>query len=61
MKEQLANIKREALAAFEAVDAPAALDELRVKYLGKKGQLTAVLKQMGRLSAEERPDRKSVV
>ena len=31
MKEQLANIKREALAAFEAVDAPAALDELRVK------------------------------
>ena len=55
MKEQLAKIKTEALAAFEAVASPAALDELRVKYLGKKGELTAVLKQMGRLSAEERP------
>ena len=32
-----------------------ALDELRVRYLGKKGELTAILKQMGKLSAEERP------
>ena len=32
-----------------------ALDALRVRYLGKKGELTAILKQMGRLSAEERP------
>ncbi len=32
-----------------------ALENLRVKYLGKKGELTAILKQMGRLSAEERP------
>ena len=55
MKEQLAAIKSEALSAFEKVASPAALDELRVKYLGKKGELTAVLKQMGRLSAEERP------
>ncbi|MCI8303357.1 MAG: phenylalanine--tRNA ligase subunit alpha, partial [Lawsonibacter sp.] len=55
MKEQLAKIKSEALAAFGAVATPAALDELRVKYLGKKGELTAVLKQMGKLSAEERP------
>ena len=55
MKEQLAKIKTEAMAAFGAVASPAALDELRVKYLGKKGELTAVLKQMGRLSAEERP------
>ena len=55
MKEQLAKIKSEALSAFEGVASPAALDELRVKYLGKKGELTAVLKQMGRLSAEERP------
>ena len=46
MKEQLAKIKSEALAAFGAVSSPAALDELRVKYLGKKGELTAVLKQM---------------
>ena len=55
MKEQLAKIKSEALSAFETVASPAALDELRVRYLGKKGELTAVLKQMGRLSAEERP------
>ena len=55
MKEQLAKIRAEALAAFEGVRDSAALDELRVKYLGKKGELTAVLKQMGRLSAEERP------
>ena len=55
MKEQLANIRAQALAAFEGAQDLAALDELRVKYLGKKGELTAVLKQMGKLSAEERP------
>ena len=55
MKEQLAKIRAEALSAFENVKDAAALDELRVKYLGKKGELTAVLKQMGKLSAEERP------
>jgi len=55
MKEQLAKIRAEALAAFEAAENSAALDALRVQYLGKKGELTAVLKQMGKLSAEERP------
>ncbi len=55
MKEQLAKIRTEALAALESVKDAAALDELRVKYLGKKGELTAVLKQMGKLTAEERP------
>ena len=55
MKEQLANIRAQALSAFESAQDLAALDELRVKYLGKKGELTAVLKQMGKLSAEERP------
>ncbi len=55
MREQLANIRAQALAAFEGAQTPAALDELRVKYLGKKGELTVVLKQMGRLSPEERP------
>lgn len=55
MKEQLAKIRADALSAFENVKDAAALDELRVRYLGKKGELTAVLKQMGRLSAEERP------
>ena len=55
MKEELAKIRAEALSALEAVKAPAELDALRVQYLGKKGALTAVLKQMGKLSAEERP------
>jgi len=55
MKAQLEQIKQQALAALEAANSPAALDELRVKVLGKKGELTAVLKQMGKLSPEERP------
>ena len=55
MKEQLAKIRAEALAAFDAAADSAALDALRVQYLGKKGELTAVLKLMGKLSAEERP------
>ena len=45
----------EALAAFEQAQSAAELDSLRVQYLGKKGELTAVLKMMGKLSAEERP------
>ena len=52
MKEQLATIRSEALAAFAQAGSSAELDALRVKYLGKKGELTAVLKQMGKLSAE---------
>ena len=55
MKEQLELIKQNALAALDAADSPAALEELRVKILGKKGELTAVLKMMGKLSPEERP------
>ena len=55
MKQQLENIRVQALAALEAAETPAALEELRVSLLGKKGELTAVLKQMGGLSPEERP------
>ena len=55
MKQQLENIRRQAMESLEAASTPAALEELRVKLLGKKGELTAVLKQMGKLSAEERP------
>ena len=55
MKEQLAKIKADALSAFERAADAAALDALRVKYLGKKGELTGVLKMMGKLSPEERP------
>ena len=55
MKQQLDNIRVQALAALDAAETPAALEELRVSLLGKKGELTAVLKQMGKLSPEERP------
>ena len=41
MKEQLEQIKANALTALEAAATPAALEELRVKLLGKKGELTA--------------------
>ena len=55
MKTKLENIRAESLQAIrEALD-PAGLDALRVQYLGKKGSLSAVLKQLGSLSAEERP------
>jgi len=55
MKEQLAKIRSEALSAMENAQSAAELDGLRVQYLGKKGELTAVLKMMGKLSPEERP------
>ncbi len=55
MKQQLESIRQKALAALDAAATPAELEDLRVKLLGKKGELTAVLKQMGKLSAEERP------
>ncbi len=55
MKEKLEQIRQEALTALAETKAAQDLEALRVKYLGKKGELTAVLKQMGGLSAEERP------
>ena len=55
MKEQLEAIRTGALAAIGSAGNSGELDALRVQYLGKKGELTAVLKQMGKLSAEERP------
>ena len=55
MKQQLENIRQQALCALECASTPAELEEIRVRFLGKKGEVTAVLKQMGKLSAEERP------
>ena len=55
MKEQLEAIRASALAAIADTKATADLEAVRVQYLGKKGELTAVLKQMGKLSPEERP------
>jgi phenylalanyl-tRNA synthetase alpha chain len=55
MKEQLEKIRQEAMDALDAVSDSNELEALRVRFLGKKGELTAVLKTMGTLSAEERP------
>lgn len=55
MKQQLENIKLAALDALSHADSLPGLEELRVKFLGKKGELTAILRTMGQLSAEERP------
>lgn len=55
MKQQLERIRQDALQELEAAKEQLSLENLRVKYLGKKGELTAILKQMGKLSAEERP------
>ena len=55
MKQQLEAIRKAALEAISDAGKAEDLEALRVRYLGKKGELTAVLKQMGKLSAEERP------
>jgi len=53
--ENLANLADEAITAVDAATDAAALDQVRVEYLGKKGKLTELLKGLGRLAAEERP------
>ncbi len=55
IKEDLEAIRQKVSDDLKGVDEQKPLDDLRVKYLGKKGELTAILKQMGKLSAEERP------
>lgn len=55
MKEKLESIKQAALAAAENADSIGALEELRVQFLGKKGEVSAILKSLGSLSPEERP------
>ncbi len=53
--DHLQTLSEEAQQAIAAADSERALDEVRVNYLGKKGALTALLKNLGQLSAEERP------
>ncbi|KPU42120.1 phenylalanine--tRNA ligase alpha subunit [Oxobacter pfennigii] len=55
MREQLMQIKNEAAADIKTASNTAELDSVRVKYLGKKGSLTSILRGMGSLSNEERP------
>ncbi|CDF00486.1 MAG: phenylalanine--tRNA ligase subunit alpha [Ruminococcus sp.] len=55
MKEQLEKIELLAKEELSSCGEIKELEALKIKYLGKKGELTAILKQMGKLSAEERP------
>ncbi|MBR2916288.1 MAG: phenylalanine--tRNA ligase subunit alpha [Clostridia bacterium] len=55
MKEQLNQIRLDATAQLEEIKSLDKIEEFRVKFLGKKGELTAIMKGMGGLSAEERP------
>ncbi len=55
MKDMLLEIKQNAIEQLNNADSKEKLEEIRIKYLGKKGELTAILRGMGKLSAEERP------
>ncbi|RKD23817.1 phenylalanine--tRNA ligase subunit alpha [Ammoniphilus oxalaticus] len=55
MQEKLVELKEAALASLSDVKDLAELNDLRVKYLGKRGALTEIMKGMGKLSPEERP------
>ena len=55
MQEQLKNIENIALEELKLAKDSVAIENIRVKYLGKKGELTTILRSMGGLSKEERP------
>ena len=55
MKEQLLSIKKAAEEKLSQMHTVQSLEDIRIRVLGKKGELTQVLRQMGSLSAEERP------
>ena len=55
MKEQLKSIDERAKEELSHIDDAKLLEDFRVRFLGKKGEITSILKQMGKLSAEERP------
>ena len=55
MKELLQALREASIRAILEADDAEKLEALRVRYLGKKGELTAIRRQLGRLSAEERP------
>ena len=55
MKEQLEKILQNATKELEGISDLKAMEDLRIRFLGKKGELTGILKQMGSLSPEERP------
>ena len=52
MKEKLLKIREEAIKMIEQTESLKSLEDLRIKFLGKKGELTDILKGMGKLSKE---------
>ena len=56
MKEQLFELEKTALKAFEGADDPDALENFRIVYLGKKGLLTSLMRRLGELPQDERPE-----
>lgn len=55
MREKLTQISEQALLELKSIISNSDLEAVRVKYLGKKGELTSILRGMGALSPEERP------
>ena len=55
MQDRLEEIKERAVKALDDIHELQGIEELRVKFLGKKGEITSILKQMGSVSPEERP------
>ena len=56
MKAQIDSIRDAALAAVEAASTSAELNDVRVRFLGKSGEMTSLMKGLGALSKEERPE-----
>ena len=55
MEEELQSLKAEALALLDKLDQPAGLEEFRIKYLGRKGQFSGLMKQLGKVDPQDRP------
>ena len=55
MKEKIEQIKKSSIEEIKKSETQKELAEIKVKYLGKKGKLTLVLREMGKLTPEERP------
>ena len=56
VREQLLELEKKALRELEAVRDPQDLEQFRIVYLGKKGRITAMMKRLGGIPAEERPE-----
>jgi phenylalanyl-tRNA synthetase alpha chain len=55
IKSSLTELGREALESIEKAESSAEIEDIRIKYLGKKGRITALMRQMGSIAPEDRP------